>query len=56
MGSHQRSGSGGTRFTEDLTGNPEAMSKENRQKDEAKKVVVRDEVGRIEGRAKGDGK
>lgn len=54
MGSHQQPGSRGTRFTEGLTGEPGTLTNE-RQREEARKVPVRNEVGRTEGRARNEG-
>lgn len=56
IASHQQQASRGTRFTEDLTADPETMTKAERLREEARKVVVRDEVDRIEDRAKRVGK
>ncbi|KAL9047989.1 MAG: hypothetical protein Q9206_006320, partial [Seirophora lacunosa] len=56
MSNHQQRGSRETRFIENLTADPDRMTNEERQRrEEARRVVVKQEVEKIEDRARNDG-
>lgn len=55
MSSHQQQASRATRFSENLTADPETITAEERQRREEARVVVKEEVDRIEDRARREG-